>query len=105
MKKESRCIVCFVNINKEDYVCKSCQKIDIENFGAYRMGLTSEEINHYIQIRSNKKNVSDLVKRFNKIAGCNTVAVSPDGKSLMYRHDVLRFSDILFGVTRTTYFD
>ena len=79
-------------------------KLDISNYGVYRLGLTSEEIICYLQARANKINIKRLYKKFNRIAGCNTCAVAPNGEHLMYRWDVERFADALFNGT-ATYFD
>lgn len=70
-------------------------KINIYDFGAYNMGLAEEEINEYLKYRTGKKGVKLLRKKFDKIAGCNTMAVGPQGQLLMYRHDVKRFADVL----------
>jgi len=87
------------------------KQIGIEYYGDYRLGLTTEEIKNYLLARAyifnfKEKNIDKLYKKFDEIAGVNTVAVHPNGKdSLMYRHDVLRFSDVLFKKTKGTYFD
>ena len=87
--------------------------IDIESFGAYRRGLTDEEIKEYLKLTAEglppytsltKKDVSALWNKFTKIAGANTCTCAPDGTSLMYRHDVKRFADVLF-FHKPTYFD
>jgi len=87
------------------------KSIDLEHFGDYRMGLTSEEIQEYLVNQlslTRKRQVNTcpkwLINKFNDIAGCNTGAVSPNGKFLMYRHDVKRFSEALFK-NKPTYFD
>lgn len=87
------------------YFDKETGEINIDDYGVYRMGLTAEEIKIYIQARRRHTKVSKLIKRFYDIAGCNTMAMTPDGRSLMYRHDVKRFADILFGESNSTYFD
>ena len=78
----------------------------LENYGDYRMGLTSEEIQRYLEARchTEKKNIKDVYSLFNKIAGVNTMAVGPQGQCLMYRHDVKRFADELL-LGKETYFD
>lgn len=84
--------------------CSKCQEIDIETIGDYRMGLIDKEIELYIGIRANTLNTKRLLAKFNKIAGVNTCAVGPQGQSLMYRHDVKRFTDkLLLGTP--TYWD
>lgn len=75
----------------------------IENYGLYRMGLTDEEIRIYLNAR-NTKGIKRVYDKFNKIAGVNTMSVTPDGQPLMYRHDVERFANKLFNGTET-YFD
>lgn len=79
-------------------------EIDIYDFGAYRYGLTTEEIDEYLRQRTGKKRVKLLHKKFSKIAGVNTMAVGPQGQSLMYRHDVKRFADALL-LNIPTYWD
>jgi len=81
----------------------------LENYGQYTHGLTSEEIDDYLRVRARKLNVKTLRKKFEDIAGVNTVAVHicPScGKQiyLMYRHDVKRFADKLF-LNKETYWD
>lgn len=78
---------------------------DLYNYGTYRLGLTSEEIDDYLRARSGKMMIKSLRKKFNEIAGCNTMAVAPTGESLMYHHDVHRYADVLFRKTQGTYFD
>ena len=102
MKK--RCKRCGEKILHVNPYCSACQKLDIDNFGAYTMGLCDEEIEQYLGIRFNTLNTKAIIKRFNKAAGCNTCAVGPQGQVLMYRHDVLRFY-LLIAEGRSTYFD
>ena len=105
MKKNKQCPICKTEMFDKDIYCSDCQKVNIMRFGAYRMGLTNEEIKEYLSRRANTKAIAKLVEKFNRIAGCNTCTVGPQGQHLMYRHDILRFADVLFGVTRGTYFD
>jgi hypothetical protein len=79
-------------------------EVDIEQFGEYRLGLTSAEITYYLQLRTGRQHVKRLVTRFNKEAGVNTMAIGPQGQPLMYRHDVLRFTDLILE-GKETYFD
>jgi len=93
------------------YFDKDSGKVDIDNYGAYRLGLTKEEIVDYLHMRELQKGrykgllklekINKLVERFNDIAGCNTCAVGPQGQILHYRWDVLRFSNQLFDGTET----
>lgn len=83
---------------------------EINLFGRYRSGLTNQEINDYLRARAGTVQVKTLRKKFNKIAGVNTgSSASCENcgylQSLMYRHDVKRFADVLFGITNGTYFD
>ncbi len=91
--------------------------LDIEEFGKYRAGLTTEEIKEYLVIRYNellsyrgrpiKKINKATYNKFCESAGCNTCAVITVNKKqvyLMYRHDVLRFTEQLFNGT-PTYWD
>ena len=83
---------------------------DIDRYGEFTMGLNSAEIERYIQFRANKIKVKGLLNKFYKIAGVNTCAVYSCGfcgeqTVLMYRNDVERFADVLFGVTKGTYWD
>ncbi len=83
-------------------------KLDIESFGDYRIGLTLDEIKEYLAIRCQEHNLDidakKMYKRFSEIAGSNTMAVTRDGKVLMYRWDVKRFADKMF-LNKETYFD
>lgn len=84
--------------------------LDIEHFGQFRMGLTQLEVKDYLRARANKLSIEKLYKKFHEIAGRNTMSSSRCldcnvSYSLMYRWDVERFADVLFGVTKETYFD
>lgn len=85
--------------------------LDIENYGEYRLGLTKEEIKHYLkakcelpQYRRKFKYSQKLYNKFVEIMGVNTVAIAPNGESLWYRHDIERFAGVLFNREKT-YFD
>ena len=83
-------------------------KIDINDFGEYKDGMSFDEIREYLKFRAGVSKIGDLLKRFGKIAGVNTGAVSKDKDGhlihLMYRHDVERFADLMFE-GKETYFD
>jgi len=80
--------------------------LDIYNYGEYRHGLTSEEVNKYLRVRSkgtkyNRYSIKQLRSKFNIIAGVNTMAVvtCPKCKGsiiLTYRNDVERFANQMF---------
>ena len=100
--KQSECIT-------TRYVCQDCRTTDmygenLERHGDYKIGLTDEEIKEYLKYRNKGKINKTIMKKFNKIAGVNTVGVGPEGQHLMYRHDVKRFADSLFNGT-PTYWD
>lgn len=83
--------------------------VKIKSFGKYRSGLTNQEIDDYLCVRAGNVQIKILRKKFNKIAGVNTVACATCGncgylQSLMYRHDVKRFADQLF-LNKPTYWD
>ena len=89
--------------------------INITKFGKYKAGLTSKEIKIYLRERLNelnqfnvyKKCPVDVIKRFNEVAGVNTMAskvINGKHTSLMYRHDVERFANYMFCKV-PTYFD
>lgn len=76
------------------------------NYGKYRNGLTSEEIDDYLRMRANTVSIKKIRKKFYKIAGVNTVSSCickecGHMEILLYRHDVLRFADQLFLGTKT----
>lgn len=83
---------------------KEAVMFDINDFGDYRMGLTSTEIDIYLQKRTGKRKIKRIRAKFNKAAGINTMAIGPQGQTLMYRHDVVRFTDLILD-GRPTYFD
>lgn len=94
------------NLKQKFYIRKP--KIDLDSYGVFNRGLTQEEIDDYLRVRANTMNISTVRKKFNEIAGCNTMAFEKiNGKEfvLMYRHDVERFADVLFGLTKSTYLD
>ena len=93
---------------------------DIYSYGAFKNGVTNEEIDNYLRVRTGQFNVKVQRKFFNKVSGCNTVAVwnglvdvgnslqgskyVPGSVILHYRSDVKRFADrSLLG--KGTYFD
>lgn len=78
--------------------------VDIDYFGDYRLGLTAEEIDEYLRRRTGKKNLKKIRSDFDKTAGVNTCAIGPQGQTLMYRHDVKRFADVVL-LNKPTYFD
>jgi hypothetical protein len=87
------------------------EEIELEYYGVYRIGLTSKEIEIYLKTRallpkyrSKFKHKTNLLNKFHKMAGVNTVGMSPSNEMLMYRHDVKRFADALFD-NKKTYFD
>jgi len=91
------------------YITEDCS-YDLQSYGTFRMGLTTEEIKDYLRARGDTLNVKRLYAKFCDIAGCNTMGgficeKCGDSKGLMYRYDVLRFADVLFGKTDSTYFD
>jgi len=87
----------------------SKEKVDINEFGVYTHGLTGNEIKEYLKKRSGVTKIGNLYRKFLRIAGVNTVATCKCEFcgwefSLMYRHDVERFADVLF-LGKKTYFD
>jgi len=100
------------------------KKIDINDYGKYKLGLTEQEIKDYLndifirltekqcikvskRFRKNVLDSNDLYQAFSKIAGINTMAVIKEGKQdiyLMYRYDVERFANVLF-YNKPTYWD
>lgn len=84
--------------------------IIIQHYGIYKNGLTIEEIKDYIRARAGKLRIETLYKKFCSIAGCNTMTsyhcpCCDYNRFLMYRWDVERFCNVLFGVISETYFD
>jgi len=84
-------------------------EMDIENFGIYRMGMTIREIKEYLKKRAGVTKLGHLYEKFCRVAGTNTVSAGRCefcGKqfSLMYRCDVVRFTNLLLKGT-PTYFD
>ena len=80
----------------------------LDQYGVFRLGLTVDEIKHYLKFRNGGK-LKQTYKKFCKIAGCNTEALvncpmCKENITLMYRWDVERFSNQLFDGTKT-YFD
>jgi len=88
--------------------------IDLNEYGTFRMGLTNEEIKIYLRQRAkgtkfSKYSTIALEKKFNKIAGINTVSayICPKCNKttlLMFRCDVERFANNLF-LNADTYWD
>ena len=79
------------------------KKVDINKFGAYKEGLSFEEIQEYLKRRAGVKQIGDLFKRFGKLSnggkGIGVVLKEESGNHiyLMSRKDVKRFADIMFG--------
>ena len=81
---------------------KEFEKIDLENYGQFRIGLTDNEIKEYLKNRANTTCLGNLYKKFCNIAGVNAMGVEhcPCCNRmyvLMYRWDVERFANQLFG--------
>ena len=75
--------------------------LGLSKFGRFTIGLTHDEIKDYLRVRANQSGVERLYKKFCKIAGVNTMGMYTcpkcgDHRSLMYRHDVKRFADVMF---------
>ena len=86
-------------------------KNDLRIYGTYNMGLTAREIKKYLVDRAKDKGINHrgIVKKFNEVAGCNTMAVEfcemcRKSVTLTYRWDVIRFADVLFE-GKATYWD
>lgn len=92
---------------------------DIYSYGAFKRGVTGDEIDDYLRVRAGKMNIKVIRNKFNKIAGCNTATCATVTGEVMtvggpekttihvtlnYRHDVERFADVLFK-NKPTYFD
>jgi len=83
---------------------------DIYRYGIFRSGLTLEEVDAYLLVRSGKTvGIKKLRKQFSDLFGCGTapLVVCPRCKKnicLLYRHDVERFANVMFENT-PTYFD
>jgi len=88
---------------------------DLKQFGDYRLGLSTEEVDEYLRCRARKSarykkwSTPRLRTLFNKVAGINTMAVifpkcCKKTVVLTYRWDIKRFADKMFLGT-LTYFD
>ena len=81
--------------------------IDIYDYGKYLVGLTEEEIRIYLKIKaglSKRASGNALLKKFWKIAGANTCGMIEENSeqvTLMYRHDVERFTNKLLHKVET----
>ena len=92
------------------YFDKESGKVDINNYGKYRLGLSRAEVVDYVHMRKlqssrvkrllNLKEIQKLIQKYQEIEGCNTCAVVDD-VVLYYRHDVERFCDKMFNKTNT----
>lgn len=84
------------------------KEIDINEYGIYRMGLTTKEIKEYLKMRAGTTKLGNLYQRFCNEAGINTMAMVADEQgnkiTLMYRWDVERFVKKLLDGT-PTYWD
>lgn len=96
-------------------------KPDIYSFGEFKRGVTAEEIDDYLRVRSGKYHIKGLRKKYDKVFGVNTATMvtltgsvaCPDVDmairdtihvTLFYRSDVQRFADLLFE-GKPTFFD
>lgn len=79
----------------------------LDEYGAFKMGVTAEEIDDYIRVRTNSVNVTRIrTKLYHELRGSTApvVIVSGNEVGLIYRHDVQRYLDyVLEG--KPTYFD
>lgn len=82
-------------------------KPDIYTFGALKDGLTGAEVKDYLRIRTNRMNITKILRKYNTVSGANTCAVIlVNGRptTLYYRCDVDRFTEQAIENT-PTYFD
>lgn len=84
---------------------------DVYQFGAFKDGLTAEEIDDYLKVRSNSLKIIKIRKKFDDLlcgSTCRSIAIQGEKvvveKCLIYRHDVERFANNIFEKT-PTYFD
>ena len=74
----------------------------LEDYGEFKRGVTSQEIEDYLKVRANNVNIKSLLKKFNENFGCQTCAmviVNNTPVTLFYRWDVIRCAnDTLRGV-------
>jgi sarcosine oxidase delta subunit len=79
-------------------------KPDIYTFGAFKDGLTAQEVNDYLRIRTNSMNISKVFKKYIHVSGCNTcisIMVNSYPIVLHYRYDVERHADLAINGTET----
>ena len=90
-------------------------KPDINSYGAFHMGLTNEEIDNYLRVRTGQFNIRTIRKFYDTVTGADTCAVwsgivdagglKVQGEVILhYRHDVRRYADKCLDGT-PTYFD
>lgn len=79
----------------------------LNHYGVFAAGLTTDEIDDYLRVRTNTMNISSVRRKLNnELNGSTCPVVNVNGQEviLIYRHDVKRFSDkILDNVP--TFFD
>ena len=90
------------------------KKININDFGVFKMGMTEPEIYDYLKARAKntkyaKYSKKRMLDKFWRVAGRNTCsfyACPFCGKAtmLMYYHDVERFANVMFE-GKSTYWD
>lgn len=81
---------------------------DIYSYGAFKAGITNEEVDNYLRVRSNKLSIKAVRNKFDKIMGgghtCPCVQVNGEMLTLWYRHDIERFANQMYDGT-PTYWD
>lgn len=75
---------------------------NIDHYGIFNMGLTSEEVKDYVIVRANTTDSKKLAKYNKKINDLGRGSTCPlvvlDGKHypLFYRHDIKHYCDVVF---------
>lgn len=96
-----------LKILRRQFVYDSEGKPLLDDYGVFKGGVTSDEIDSYLRVRANKLGIKDLRSKFDVyLRGSTCGSVEIEGKPilLIYRHDVERFVDqVIDG--KETYFD
>jgi hypothetical protein len=80
---------------------------DIYSYGVFKVGVSSTEIDEYLQVRLNTLNIKRVRQAVNGAFSGSTCPVASFNRQsvcLFYRHDVQRFADLVISKT-PTYFD
>lgn len=88
-----------LSLLKEKFYYNGFGVVQLDGYGIFNYGLTLQEVEDYLRVRSNSMNIKKVLKKFWEYGRGSTGAlVTLEGKvyHLVYRHDVKHWADVIF---------